>query len=68
MSCHLLYKDTHKTRNHAPSVNGGVGELNFESIELLALTAIIEPASIAYERPTSFSSVTCRKCDGEIEV
>jgi hypothetical protein len=54
---------------HFLEEDGSVAELNLESIELLAfLTAIIESASIAYERPASLASVNCRKCDGEIEV
>lgn len=60
---------------HFLSESGEVPELNPESIELLKfLTAIIESASIAYERPVSFASVNCRTitdgktCDGEIEV
>jgi hypothetical protein len=54
---------------HFLEEDGSVAELNLESIELLAfLTAIIESASTAYERPASLASVNCRKCDGEIEV
>ena len=55
--------------------DGEVAEALPESKELLVfLLAIIESASIAYERPVSLACVTCRKtidnqrCDGEIEV
>jgi hypothetical protein len=54
---------------HFLDEDGDLSELDFESIELLAfLTAIIESASVAYERPASLASVSCCKCDGEIEV
>lgn len=55
--------------------NGNVPELNPEAYGLLKfLAAIIESASVAYDRPATFADVECRTmngttpCAGEIEV
>ena len=60
---------------HFLDENGNVPELNPEAIELLKfLTAIIEAASISYDRPVTFADTKCQTminsepCTGEIEV
>ncbi len=60
---------------HFLEEDGKVPDLPAEAQELLNfLTAIIEAATIAYDRLVTISSMTCRKvverdlCSGEIEV
>ena len=60
---------------HFISEDGEIPDLPVEAEELLNfLTAIIEAATIEYERPVTLSSKRCRKvingkpCSGEIEV
>ena len=60
---------------HFMDENGEVPDLPLEAKELLNfLAAIIEAATIEYERPVTLSEKTCRKiikgvsCSGEIEV
>ncbi|MCK5355030.1 MAG: hypothetical protein KAJ63_07915 [Methyloprofundus sp.] len=60
---------------HFMDENGEVPDLPLEAKELLNfLTAIIEAATIEYERPLTLSAITCQKvikgnhCSGEIEV
>lgn len=60
---------------HFLEEDGKVPDLPAEALELLNfLAAIIEAASIAYDRPVTLSSMPCRKvvggdlCSGEIEV
>ena len=60
---------------HFLEEDGKVPDLPAEAQELLNfLTAIIEAATIAYDRPVTLSSVPCRNvvegglCSGEVEV
>ena len=60
---------------HFMDEKGEVPDLPLEAKELLSfLTAIIETATIEYERPVTLSAIKCRKlkmkkrCSGEIEV
>jgi hypothetical protein len=60
---------------HFLDENGEVPDLPFEAQELLNfLSAIVEAATIAYDRPITLAGIKCRNiikgkpCSGEIEV